>query len=92
MKTNDMKNTKAAQLGLKYVVEDKPSLVTSIILGFQNILTAFSGIIAVPLVIAGIAGANVVDTAYMVSAALLASGIASIIQSKGFGPKDSVQV
>ena len=72
---------------LSYAIGDKPGLFTAIILGFQNILTAFSGIIAVPLIIAGIAGCGVEDTAYMVSAALLASGIASIIQSWGFGPK-----
>jgi xanthine permease len=72
---------------LNYAVGEKPGIITAIILGFQNILTAFSGIIAVPLIIAGIAGCDVKDTAYMVSAALLASGIASIIQSMGFGPK-----
>lgn len=72
---------------LVYQVEDKPNLGTSILLGLQNILTAFSGIVAVPLVIAGLAKLNVVDTAYLVSASLLASGIASIIQTKGFGPK-----
>lgn len=72
---------------LKFGVADKPGVLTSVLLGFQNILTAFSGIIAVPLIIAGIAGSSVADTAYMVSAALLASGIASIIQSRGFGPK-----
>lgn len=73
--------------GLVYKVSDKPKILTAILLGFQNILTAFSGIVAVPLIIAGIAGLNVVDTAYLVSASLLASGIASIIQSRGFGPK-----
>lgn len=75
--------------GLVYKVSDKPKILTAILLGFQNILTAFSGIVAVPLIIAGIAGLNVVDTAYLVSASLLASGIASIIQSRGFGPKNS---
>jgi len=87
MSTKDRKEAKHNELGLKYRVEDKPGFGTSIVLGFQNILTAFSGIIAVPLIIAGISGASVADTAYMVSAALLASGIASIIQSRGFGPK-----
>ena len=73
--------------GLTYGVEDKPDLGTTIVLGFQNVITAFGGLVAVPLIIAGIAGFGVEDTAYMVSAALLASGIVSIIQSKGFGPK-----
>ena len=72
--------------GLTYGVEDKPDLGTTIVLGFQNVITAFGGLVAVPLIIAGIAGFGVEDTAYMVSAALLASGMFSIIQSKVFGP------
>lgn len=74
-------------LTLNYGIEDTPDFVTTVVLGFQNVLTAFGGLVAVPLVIAGIAGFGVTDTAYMISAALLVSGIVSIIQSKGFGPK-----
>ena len=72
---------------LYYGVENSPDFVTTTILGFQNVVTAFGGLVAVPLIIAGMAGFGVTDTAYLVSAALLASGIVSIIQSKGFGPK-----
>ncbi|NLX62084.1 MAG: purine permease [Tissierellia bacterium] len=74
-------------MGLQYDVYDKPGTITSIILGFQNILTSFGGIVAVPLVIAGIAGLNVVETAFLISAGLLASGITTMIQSAGIGPK-----
>lgn len=74
-------------LTLNYGIEDTPDFVTTVVLGFQNVLTAFGGLVAVPLVIAGIAGFGITDTAYMISAALLVSGIVSIIQSKGFGPK-----
>ena len=42
--------------GLTYGVEDKPDLGTTIVLGFQNVITAFGGLVAVPLIIAGIAG------------------------------------
>lgn len=87
MKNNQATKAKEPISNLKYEVNDKPGILTSVLLGFQNILTAFSGIIAVPLIIAGIAGCDVSDTAYLVSAALLASGISSIIQSRGFGPK-----
>lgn len=87
MKNNPSKEPKQTASTLSYSVNDKPGILTSTLLGFQNILTAFSGIIAVPLIIAGIAGLDVVDTAYLVSAALLASGVSSIIQSRGFGPK-----
>ena len=72
---------------LEYGVEDSPDFVTTAVLGFQNVVTAFGGLVAVPLIIAGMAGFGVEDTAYLVSAALLVSGIVSIIQSKGFGPK-----
>lgn len=72
---------------LYYGVEDSPNFVTTTVLGFQNVITAFGGLVAVPLIIAGMAGFGVTDTAYLVSAALLASGIVSIIQSKGIGPK-----
>lgn len=77
---------------MQYDVYDKPGTITSIILGFQNILTSFGGIVAVPLVIAGIAGLNVVETAFLVSAGLLASGITTMIQSAGVDPKFRVGV
>lgn len=70
---------------LLYGVDDKPPVSIGIIMGLQNILTAFGGIVAVPLIIAGMAGVDVADTAYLVSAALLCSGICSIIQSRGIG-------
>lgn len=72
---------------LIYGVEDTPDFMTTTVLGFQNVITSFGGLVAVPLVIAGMAGFGVADTAYLVSAALLVSGIVSIIQSKGIGPK-----
>lgn len=78
---------RTGRIFLRYEVDDNPKFGSSVLLGFQNILTAFSGIVAVPLIIAGIAGVGVVDSAYLVSAALLASGVSSIIQTKGFGPK-----
>lgn len=72
---------------LLYRVDERPELSVSLLLGFQNVLTSMGGIVAVPLIIAGMAGFGVEDTAYLVSAALLASGIVSIIQSRGIGPK-----
>ena len=36
--------------GLTYGVEDKPDLGTTIVLGFQNVITAFGGLVAVPLI------------------------------------------
>lgn len=72
---------------LKYTLTDKPPISVSLLLGFQNIVTAFGGIVAVPLILAGMAGFDVRNSAYLVSAALLASGVCSIIQSRGIGKR-----
>lgn len=69
-----------------YKINDKPPLGTSILLAFQHIMAAFGGIVAVPLVIAGVLGLTVEDTAYLVSCSLFAAGIATFIQARGIGP------
>lgn len=71
---------------LIYGVNDKPSFTVSIILALQHILAAFAGIIAVPLVVCSALGLGIKETSIMVSATIFASGITTIIQSKGFGP------
>lgn len=82
-----MERTNESSVQLEYRVDDKPGFAKSTLLGFQNVLTAFSGIIAVPLIIAGLAKASIPETAMLVSGALLASGVCSILQTKGIGPK-----
>lgn len=72
---------------LLYQMEDRPRIGVAILLAFQNIVTALGGIIAVPLIIAGVAGVGVEDTAFLVSATLLASGITTWLQAVGVGPK-----
>lgn len=69
-----------------YGNEDKPPLAMSIILAIQHILAAFSGIIAVPLVVCSAIGLSVEETTFMVSATIFASGITTILQSRGLGP------
>ncbi|MGG7178764.1 uracil-xanthine permease family protein [Clostridium paraputrificum] len=68
---------------LLYNIDDKPSIGTQILLGFQNIFAAFGGIIAVPLVISAALGLDGPTSTAVLSATILASGIATIIQSKG---------
>ena len=72
---------------LLYQVEDKPKLSVSILLAIQNILTAFGGIVAVPLAIGKAAGVNVSDMAFLVSATMIGGGITTLLQSVGVGPK-----
>ncbi|MGL4772260.1 MAG: uracil-xanthine permease family protein [Clostridium sp.] len=71
---------------LIYGINDKPSLSAQILLGFQNIFAAFGGIIAVPLVISSALGFDGATSTAVLAASILASGIATIIQSKGIGP------
>lgn len=70
---------------LKYGVEDNPTFATKIILGLQHIFAAFGGIIVVPLVISGALGFDSATSTAVISASILAAGIATIIQARGIG-------
>lgn len=71
---------------LLYNNEAVPPIDKSILLAIQHILAAFAGIIAVPLVVCSALGLSVEETSFMVSATIFASGMTTIIQSKGLGP------
>ncbi|WP_346940597.1 nucleobase:cation symporter-2 family protein [uncultured Clostridium sp.] len=70
---------------LTYGVDDNPSLGKKILFGIQHIFAAFGGIVVVPLVIASALGFEPKITTALISATILASGIATIIQARGFG-------
>lgn len=70
---------------LTYGVDDNPSLGKKILFGIQHIFAAFGGIVVVPLVIASALGFDPKITTALISATILASGIATVIQAKGFG-------
>lgn len=55
-------------------------------LAFQHIVTAFGGIVAVPLVVGGALGLPLADIAFLVSATIFVSGITTFIQARGMGP------
>ena len=82
-----MKNSqdKVGNDDLLFNIDDKPDLLTQILMGFQNIFAAFGGIIAVPLVICSALGLDGKTSTTVLSATILASGIATIIQSRGIG-------
>jgi len=58
----------------------------SLMIGGQHALAAVGGIIAAPLVIALGMGLSAADTRYVISAALVISGIATVIQVLRIGP------
>ncbi len=71
---------------LLYKVEDKPPMATSILLAAQHLLAALGAIIAVPLVVGGVLGLSIQDMVVLVNAAMLVSGVVTIIQCRGVGP------
>lgn len=71
---------------LLYTVEDKPPFGLSLLLAAQHLLAALGGIIAVPLVIGNVLKLPTEDTIILVNAALLISGVVTVIQCKGLGP------
>lgn len=70
---------------LRYTVDSKPPFSLSLLLAAQHLLAAIGGIIAVPLVLGNVLGLPTTDTIVLVNAALLVSGIVTIIQSRGIG-------
>lgn len=85
---NDLDQNQQSQnnSGLICTLEEKPPLPTAILLAFQHIVTAFGGIVAVPLVVGSALGLSLSDVAFLVSATIFVSGITTFIQSHGIGP------
>ena len=68
-------------------MEDRPpNLITTTLLSLQHLLAALGGIIAVPLVFGGALKLPADQIVALVNAALLGSGIVTIIQCRGVGP------
>ena len=75
-----------SQTNLIYGVDDNPTVGKKVLFGLQHIFAAFSGIVVVPLVISGALGFDSAMTTSLISASILAAGLATIIQAYGVGP------
>lgn len=71
---------------LIYQIEDKPPFREAIFVALQHLLAIFVAIITPPLIISAALGLDTETTAFLVSMALLASGISTFIQCRRFGP------
>ena len=80
-----MRKEQQVETGLIYDVNDTPSIGKKFLFGLQHIFAAFSGIVVVPLVISGSLGFDSKMTTSLISASILAAGIATIIQARGIG-------
>lgn len=70
---------------LIYQIEDRPPFKEAIFVAFQHLLAIFVAIITPPLIIATSLGLDAGTTGFLVSMALLASGISTFIQCRRFG-------
>lgn len=73
------------EINLTYGLNDNPAIFKKILFALQHIFAAFGGIIVVPLVISSALGFDSKTTTTLISATILSSGLATIIQAKGIG-------
>lgn len=78
-------STNSTEVNLIYGVDDNLGIFKKILFGFQHIFAAFGGIIVVPLVISTSLGFDTKTTTALISASILASGLATVIQARGIG-------
>lgn len=77
---------KAARGPPFFGLNDEMPVILALILGFQHALAMLAGIITPPIILSGEAGANLEPDVqqYLVSAALIVSGLLSLIQITRF--------
>ena len=71
--------------GIIYGLNDKPPVLESIFAALQHLLAIFVGIITPTLIIGGVLGLGK-EVPYLISMALIVSGVATFIQVKRVGP------
>jgi len=70
---------------LLYGLDDRPALPAASFAGFQHLLAMFGGILTAPLIVALGMGLDAADTTYVISAALVVSGFATLVQVNRLG-------
>lgn len=87
----DAQPTKAPPepVDLIYGLNDRPPLRLSVFVALQHVLAVFVGIVTPPALISQILDLPGADGAFLVSMALLASGIGTLLQTKQLGPVGS---
>ena len=71
---------------LIYELEDKPPVQEAFFAAFQHLLAIFVAIITPPLIIAGALQLDLETTSFLISMALLASGVSTFVQCYRLGP------
>jgi len=80
------KAEKSAKNELIFNLNDRPPLGQTVVAALQHMAAIFIGIVTPPIVVAGALGFDPVMKGYLISMALIVSGIATFIQCKKIGP------
>ena len=64
-----------------YGLDDKPPMARTLVLSAQHVLTMFGATVSVPLLFGPVMGLSAADTAKLISIVMLASGVATLIQT-----------
>lgn len=81
--------TRTSTSELIYRLEDRPPLPQTLFAALQHLLAMFVAVITPALLICQALGLPAADTQHIISMSLFASGVASIIQIKAWGPVGS---
>jgi len=89
-----MSNTDTAAAGpqedqsieLIYGLDDRPPFLEALFAALQHLLAIFVGIVTPPTIICAVLGLPIEITSYIISMALVVSGISTFIQARRFGP------
>lgn len=71
-----------------YSLEDRPGFFVSLTAAVQHMLASFIGVVTPTLIIASVLGLQA-EVPYLISMALLVTGIGTFIQTRSFGPVGS---
>lgn len=83
-----MNEVQRAQAELIYKLDDKPPALKALLAALQHLLASFVGVITPTLIIGGVLGLGS-EIPYLISMALIVSGVATFIQARRFGPVGS---
>ena len=83
------KSTTPRQSELIYRLEDRPPLPQTLFAAGQHLLAMFVAVITPALLICQALGLPAQDTQHIISMSLFASGVASVLQIKTWGPVGS---
>lgn len=73
-------------------VDERLPIGKTAALSFQHLLAAYASMVVTPLVVAGALGWSSADLTYLISAALVTSGICTIIQCVGIGSSIGIRL